>query len=277
MILNYLNQAKYTRTVSFTSGKGGVGKSTIAANLAYLFAQSGKKVLILDSDFGMANIDIILGVRAKGDISEIISGDKKLNEIILEVSKNLFLIPGGSGLAQLQNLNNFQRKIVLDSINDLNMSFDYLFVDTSSGISPNVLQMNSAAQEIAIILTPDPSSFTDAYGLLKSLKTNFKENNFSIICNMIKDESEGRFIFKKFEEVVNRFYHDINLNYLGSIPADLQLRKANLNQRLIVKQNSEALSTVAFHVIADRLNNQLTAPNLKSGLQFYFFQAMGTA
>lgn len=265
-----------TKSISITSGKGGVGKTTLVANLSLLLADQGKKILILDADFGMANVDIFFGVRPQGDISQVLRGEKKITEVMHEVSKNIFLIPGGSGLSELSHLTAFQRRLILDSLNEIPHRFDYLFVDTAPGISNNVLQMNSSAQDICVIITPDPSSFTDAYGLIKVLHQKHKESNFSVVCNMVKDESEGLYIFRKFEDVVHRFMN-VGLDYYGAIPLDVSLRKATHQQRLIVRQDPSAPSALAMKHVLFEIQNKLMTTHLKSGLQYYFEQVVGMA
>lgn len=154
-------QGRKTKVISISSGKGGVGKSTIVANTAFKLAQMGKKVLIFDGDMGMANIDIFFSVRPHGTIHDVITGEKTINEILIEVMPNIFLIPGGSGVSELQNLDHFSRRALVDKVSALPQDFDVMLIDTSPGLGENVLYFNSAADTKAVILTPDPSSLAD--------------------------------------------------------------------------------------------------------------------
>ncbi|HWU42724.1 MAG TPA: MinD/ParA family protein, partial [Bdellovibrio sp.] len=208
-----------TRTISITSGKGGVGKTTLVANLALSLAQRGKKVLILDGDLGMANVDILFGVKTNGNIHDIISGQREMKDILLEVSKDVFLVPGGSGVVEFNHMNHFERRAMVEAVSALPLGFDYLLIDTAPGIAENVLFLNSAAQTVSVVITPDPASFADAYALIKVLHRQYKVNRFSIICNQVRDEDEGLGLYKRFNDVVNKFLY-IGLDYWGSIPND---------------------------------------------------------
>jgi flagellar biosynthesis protein FlhG len=265
-----------TRTISITSGKGGVGKTTVVANLAVALAQKGKRVLILDGDFGMANVDILFGVKPTGNIYEIISGTKEMQDILLEVSKDVFLIPGGSGLVDFNNLNHFERRAMIQAVGSIPLGFDYLLIDTAPGIAENVLFLNSAAQTVSVVITPDPASFADAYGLIKVLHRNYKVNHFSIICNQVRDESEGLGLYKRFNDVVGKFLF-IGLDYWGSIPSDAVLKKANQNQRLILRQDSMAESARALKHLAKEIDNSARQIETKGGMQMFWDQVVGFA
>ncbi len=221
------------RTISITSGKGGVGKTTLVANLAFSMAHSGKRILILDGDLGMANVDIMFGVRPEKTLYDVLSGQTTLAEILLEVAPNIDLIPSGSGITELQNLAQVQRREILDQIGRMESKYDVFLIDTAPGIDSNVLYLNSAAQEIHVIITPDPASIADSYALIKVLHQQYRERKFHIICNQVKDESEGFSLFQRFSDVATRFLY-ISLDYQGSINFDLSLRPAPKAQKLIV-------------------------------------------
>lgn len=204
-----------TRTISVTSGKGGVGKTTLVANLALSLSQRGKKVLILDGDLGMANVDIMFGAKPQGNIHDILAGRKEMKDILLEVSKDVFLIPGGSGVVEFNNMNHFERRALVEAVSAIPNGYDYLLVDTAPGIAENVLFFNAAAQSVSVVITPDPSSFADAYALIKILNRQYKRTHFSIVCNQVRDEQEGLQIFQRFNDVVNRFLY-IGLDYWGN-------------------------------------------------------------
>lgn len=266
-----------TRTISITSGKGGVGKTTVVCNLALRLSQLGKKVLILDGDLGMANVDIFFGVKPTHSIRDVIYGNKEMKDILTEVSKDVFLIPGGSGLVDFNFMNNFERRAVLDSIGGLPHDFDYLLIDTAPGIAENVLFLNSAAKTVSVVITPDPASFTDAYSLIKVLNTFYKVNHFSIICNQVLNEEDGLKFYQRFNEVVNRFLI-VGLDYWGSIPLDPALRKANQNQRLIVRHDVAAESTKAFRQIAAQMDRvTLSHSEGSGGIQMFWEQVVGFA
>lgn len=265
-----------TRTLSITSGKGGVGKTTLVANLALSLAKQGERVLIFDGDLGMANVDIFFGVRPEGDLGDVLAGRKAIRDILIEVAPGVHLLPGGSGLPDFNGMNNFQRRSLLDSVSELSHQFTWMLIDTAPGIADNVLYLNSAADETAVILTPDPASFADAYALIKVLHQKHREHRFKIVCNMIKDEAEGFALFRRFYDVVAKFL-DVSLDYWGTIPMDTQLRRANQMQRLVLKQDPQSVSAIAIRAIAAQAQSQPQNARIKGGLQLFWNQVVGLA
>lgn len=265
-----------TRTISITSGKGGVGKTTLVANLALTLAQRGKKVLILDGDLGMANVDIVFGVRPHGNIHDILAGRKEMSDILMEVSKDVFLIPGGSGVVEFNHMNHFERRAMVEAVSALPLGFDYLLIDTAPGIAENVLFLNSAAQTVSVVITPDPSSFADAYALIKVLHKQYRVNHFSIVCNQVRDEAEGLGLYQRFNDVVTKFLY-IGLDYWGSIPNDVVLRKATQMQRLIVRHEPGAVSSKAIRQICSRIEQSAKQIETTGGMQMFWDQVVGSA
>lgn len=265
-----------TRTISITSGKGGVGKTTLVCNLAAALGASGSRVLILDGDLGMANVDIQFGVRTQLNIAHVLANQCDLSDVITPVAENVDLIPGGSGIYGLSHLEPLQKHILLDQVGRLNRNYDYMLIDTAPGIDDHVLYLNSAAQEIVVVVTPDPSSLTDAYALIKVLHQRHRENHFSIITNMVRDEAEGRHVFQKLSDVADRFLC-VSLNYRGSVPTDLTLRQYNRSQQLVVQMQSRCPSAVAIRQIAENLKDSQRFSELKGGIQFFWNQLSGVA
>ncbi len=268
--------AGQTKTVSVTSGKGGVGKSTLVANMALSLSQQGKKILILDGDLGMANIDIMYGIRTSGSVEQVLSGQRSLEDIMVEVSPNVTLIPGGSGVYGLQNTTTLQRKMLLDQVNSLDRHFDLMFIDTASGIDDNVLSLNSAAQEILVVLNPDPSSLTDAYALIKVMHKKFNETRFSVVSNLVTDEREGLQSFKRLSDVAQKFLN-VSLDYKGFIPADGDLRKATKSQQLVVRELPRSASSLAIKMLSEKLSGSDAFANPKGGMQFFWEQLVSAA
>ncbi len=265
-----------TKTVSITSGKGGVGKTTLVANMAYSLAVRGKRVLIFDGDLGMANVDIMFGTKAVGNILDVLHGQREISEVITPLAPNISLISGGSGVVELNRLNAFERRALMGAVAELEYQYDYLLIDTAPGISDNVLYLNAAAQVSTVIITPDPSSLADSYALIKVLNKEYKETKFSIICNQVRDEVEGISLFNRFSEVVNRFLY-IGLDYWGSIPADQLIKKSTQNQRLIMKHEPQSDSFRHLLSISQRLEKALASTDNKAGIQFFWEQVVGVA
>ncbi len=264
------------RTISFTSGKGGVGKTTLVCNVAAELGRQGKRVLILDGDLGMANVDILFGVRAQGNIGQVLNGQATIEEVITEVAPGVDLIPGGSGIYGLSRLEPLQKHVLLDQVSRLNRNYDYMLIDTAPGIDDHVLYLNSAAQEILVVVTPDPTSLTDAYALIKVLNQRHRENRFSVVTNMVKDEIEGRQVFHKLSDVANRFLC-VSLNYRGCIPADLILRQSVRSQQLVVQMQSRSPAATAIRALADNLRDSQRFSEIKGGIQFFWNQLSGVA
>jgi flagellar biosynthesis protein FlhG len=265
-----------TRVISITSGKGGVGKTTLVSNVALQLAKENRRVLILDGDLGMANVDIMFNVRAKKTIQDVITGECGIRDILVEVAPNVTLIPGGSGVFDLQALSVFEKQAMLHEVSGLGSEFDVMLVDTAPGIADNVLYLNSAAQEICVVVTPEPSSLADSYALIKVLNQRFRENRFSVICNQVKDEADGLRLFEKLDEVAHKFLY-VSLEYKASIPSDPNLRQATRAQQLVTRAFPDSVSSQAIRKLAQRFKGYEPAPECKGGLQFFWEQMVGVA
>jgi flagellar biosynthesis protein FlhG len=265
-----------TRTISITSGKGGVGKTTMVCNMAYELARKGKRVLILDGDMGMANVDIMFGQRARLNIQHVLDGQHSMQDIICNLNTNIDLISGGSGVYGLSRLEVLHKRMILDQVNALDASYDYLLIDTAPGIDDNVLYLNSAAQEIMVIVTPDPSSLTDSYALIKVLHQRQKENRFSIVANNVRDEADGRALFQKLSDVAEKFLC-VSLDYKGFVPTDLNLRQSIRSQQLVVQSQARCPAAVAIRGLVENMSAFETFSHNKGGMQFFWQQLSGVA
>lgn len=265
-----------TKTISITSGKGGVGKTTLVANMAMALANARDRVLIFDGDFGMANVDIFFGVRPQGNFMDVLSGKKAMSEILVEVAPGIHLLPGGSGLPEFSLMNNFQRRALLDAVAALSNDFAWMIVDTAPGITDNVLYLNSAADTTMVVLTPDPASFADAYALIKVMNQKHRTERFSVVCNQVRDENDGLGLFQRFAEATSRFL-DVGLDYAGAVPMDVALRRANLNQRLILRQEPGAPSAAAIRRICAQISREAGVTEARGGMQIFWQQVVGVA
>lgn len=267
------------KIISVTSGKGGVGKTSIVSNMAAVLARMGKKVLILDGDLGMSNVDIFFGVYPQRTLQDFIDG-VPLKECLTRVAQNIDLLAGGSGLQELCHINAFQRREILSHIAEINFMYDYLLIDTSPGLHDYVLHLNSVADECLVVLTPDPSSFTDAYALIKVQHQRYRMQKFSIVCNQVTDESAGAQLYLRFADVVQQFL-PVRIEYKKTVPLDTNLKLANQHQRLIVRQDAKAPSTQAITGLCHEMMSQNQTTSLVSeigrGLDVLFRPASGHA
>ena len=224
--LHNQNNQNNARVVTITSGKGGVGKSNLAVNLAVCLRKAGKRVIIFDADFGLANVEVMFGAIPQYNLSDFIYRGKSIREIITPGPMDIGFISGGSGIIGLNNLTREQILYIVNSIDTLNELADFILIDTGAGISDQVLEFVMASPEVLLVSTPEPSSLTDAYSLLKALyrNPNFVEDETTIhvVTNRVNSQDEGRAIYEKVNSVVSQFLHG-SLNYLGMIPQDAAL------------------------------------------------------
>ena len=262
------------RVITVTSGKGGVGKSNTSINLAIQFRKMGKKVIILDADFGLANIEIMFGAVPKHNLCDLIYQKKNIKEIITWGPTEVGFISGGSGIAGMSNLSREYLKYIVQNLVQLDAIADIIIVDTGAGISDAVLEFLVASGEILLVTTPEPTSITDSYSLLKALYRHprFDENmtKVKMIANRVSKESEGQVLFRKLNAVVER-YLKIPMVYLGSVPEDIQLSRAVMQQVPVSLQNPGAKSTAAYERIAEKLLGKEEAERQpKRGMAAFF-------
>lgn len=244
------------RVITVTSGKGGVGKSNTSINLAIQFRKMGKRVIILDADFGLANIEIMFGAVPKHNLCDLIYQGKSISEIITWGPMEVGFISGGSGIAGMSNLSRDYLSYIIQNLVQLDAIADIIIVDTGAGISDAVLEFLVASGEILLVTTPEPTSITDSYSLLKALYRHprFDEDatKVKMIANRVEKEEEGQILFSKLNAVVSR-YLKIPMTYLGSVPEDSQLSRAVMQQVPVSLQNPGAKSTMAYERMAQKL------------------------
>ena len=268
---------KAPRVIAVTSGKGGVGKTNIVGNLAIAFQRMGKKVLIFDADLGLANIDIIFGIHPKDNIDTVIRGEKKLSEIIVQGPEGVSIIPASSGIEEVANLTEGQKLNILGEFDNLNDQFDIMLIDTGAGISSNVVYFNLAAQERLVVVTPEPTSITDAYALLKVMFSRYGTKEFTILMNMVKDEKEAKSVFKNLSNVADKFLVGISLDYAGFIPGDDSLKKAVIKRQPVICAYPRADASQRINILADHLLNQVNSRPVDGNIKFFWKQLIDGA
>lgn len=264
-------QEHLTRVIAVTGGKGGVGKTNVSINLAIAAAKTGQRVLLLDADLGLANVDVLLGLKAKRNLEAVLKGECDLRDIILTGPEGVQVIPASSGTTSMVKLTEQEHAGLIAAFSELADSVDLLVIDTAAGISDSVVNFVRAAQEVVVVVCDEPSSITDAYALIKVLRTQYSVDGFRVLANQTRSDAEGRALFQRLVAVTDRFL-EVNLRYAGAIPYDEAVRKAVKKQEAVTDAFPESKVSKAFH----RLNCDLETwpkPEGPSGyLQFFVEQ-----
>ena len=250
------SQAPQARVLTITSGKGGVGKSNMAVNLAVQLSKLGKRVIIFDADIGLANVEVMFGVIPKYNLSDVLYKGMNMRDVITQGPMDIGFVSGGSGVMGLNNLTREQILSVVQRLSELDSMADIILIDTGAGISDSVMEFVVASPEVLLITTPDPSSLTDSYSLIKTLYRNpdfnYRETIINVIANRVNSAADGQAVFDKFSSVVSKFLN-WNVNYLGLVPQDANIDKAVRQQQVISLYDPQAPSAEAFAKIAESL------------------------
>ena len=259
------------RVLAVSSGKGGVGKTNIVANLSYALSKRGKKVLVVDADLGLNNIDILLGLASKKHIGHVLSGESNVEEIILQGPEGIHVLPAGDGLQELTQLEPEKKMVLMDELDRISRGYDFLIFDTGAGISPNVTFFCSAAHEIFLIATTEPTSLTDVYALMKILHNNHSQKYFRLLVNLVSSEREAQGVYQNLTAVTDRFLKDVSVEYLGYILHDPNVPKAIRQQKAFLEIYPFSKFSGCVNDLAEKISNE----NSKSteGNQPYFWRS----
>ncbi|MCF0129022.1 MAG: MinD/ParA family protein [Pseudobutyrivibrio sp.] len=267
------NNVENTLVFTITSGKGGVGKSNMAVNLAVWFTRMGKRVIILDADFGLANVEVMFGTLPKANLSDVIFEGKNIRDVITKGPMDIGFISGGSGIIGLNNLTKDQITFLVRNLSMLNDLADIIIIDTGAGVSDQVLEFVLASPEVILVTTPEPSSLTDSYSLMKALYRSpkfLRENTrVHLVANRVISESEGQAVYDKISSVVSKFLGG-EVEYLGFVPTDPMLERAVRNQKVVSLENPQAKSSKAFEQVASKLLRKDETGRLKWGISHIF-------
>ncbi len=252
-----------TRVIAVTSGKGGVGKTNVVANLAVSLSKVGKRVLILDADLSLGNLDVLLGLVPRHTLEDVLVGSHTLAEIMLQGPAGIHVLPASSGVPHLTSLTEAQQLMIQEQLADLSAEMDVLLIDTGAGISPNVTFFASSADETMVIISPEPTSLTDAYALIKVLARRYRERRFKVLVNKAKSPREASEVFGKLDVAVDRFLH-VAIELVGAIPDDDYVHMAVMQQKAVSDMFPDAPATQAFKRLAQQVT-QWPKPGIPKG------------
>ncbi|MDQ7003293.1 MAG: AAA family ATPase [Ghiorsea sp.] len=255
------------RVIAVCSGKGGVGKTFFSVHLAEYAAKQGQRVLLLDADLGLANVDVMLGISPKGSLLELIRGEKGLSDLIVPARAGFDVLPGGSGLYELTALNAEQQQVMMDEMRRVSSDYDLVLIDAAAGIGDNVLYFVSASESALVVLTPDPTSLTDAYALIKVLSRQRNMRRFMVAVNQA-EVFDAQVAFKRLLSVADR-YLDVHLDYVGNLPHSLDVREAVQGQKLLSEQDAPVMRQTLDILLTNILDRERDLSR-NGGLQFFW-------
>ena len=235
--------------IAVASGKGGVGKTNVSVNLAVSMAKAGRSVMLMDADLGLANVDVMLGLQPRGNLSHVISGKMRLDEILCEGPAGIQVVPAASGVGRMADLSAAEHAGLIRAFSDLDLACDVLVVDTAAGVSDGVISYLKAAHHVVVVVCDEPASITDAYALIKVLSRDHGLQRFQIVANMVSSSQHGKQLYSKLARVCDRFL-DVILYYMGSVPFDEKLRMAIQRQRSVVDMLPGSPSAQSFSRLA---------------------------
>lgn len=269
-----IRSARPVQVLAVTSGKGGVGKTNVSSNIAVALAQKKLRVLLLDADLGLANVDVLLGLQPEQTLADVIAGRADINATLLDGPCGLQIVPGASGEKSMMDLDAVERAAIIRAFEGLDYHPDILLIDTAAGISASVVEFVKAAHQVLVVVCDEPASITDAYAIIKVLSKDFGVRRFQIVTNMTRSAAEGRTLFQKIAKVADR-YLDVVLHHLGNVPYDAKLRRAVQEQRAIVDSNPDCWSGRAFRDMAERIRTwPAPSADASSGDLSFFFEKL---
>jgi flagellar biosynthesis protein FlhG len=266
--LRRMAKPRPVKVIAVASGKGGVGKTNVSVNLSMALSQSGKDVLLLDADLGLANVDVLLGLRTKYTLADVIDGSRTLEEIIVSGPEGLKIIPASSGVQNMAELSTMEHAGLIRAFSELSHSIDVLIIDTAAGISDNVVAFTRAAQEVIIVVCDEPTSITDAYALIKVLNKDHGVCRFRVISNMVQGIQEGRELFAKIMAVTDK-YLDVQLDFMGIVPFDEYLRKAVQRQKAVIEAYPRSKAALAFKSLSQKADKWPVQGNAGGHVAFF--------
>ncbi len=260
---------KPAKVLSITSGKGGVGKTHTTVNLGLALVRMGKRVLVLDADLGLANINVLLGFKPGATLDDLFAGRAALKDIIVKHPTGLDIIPASSGIQELTDLSADEQLSLVSAVDQIALDYDYMIVDTAAGIGDNVMYFNTAVEEILVIIDPEPTSITDAYAIIKVLASKYGVRQFSVVVNRTPLGKDGRETYAKLATATDRFLQ-VSLKYLGSVSDDEAVVEAVIQQKPFLELFPSSRASRDISRLAAKVAGDEGTRVPKGGMQFFF-------
>lgn len=261
--------ARGTQVIAVTSGKGGVGKTNVVANLGYALTRLNKRVLIVDADIGLANLDVILGFSPRYNLQHVLSGEKAISEVVIAGPGGMKILPASSGIQELSELTRAQKLCLLSELETLSQETDIILIDTSAGISSNVMYFNLAAHEILIVVSPEPTSITDAYAMMKVLCVKYEENHFKLLVNGVRSSEEGQEVYNHLSLVGQKFLN-LSIDYWGYILRDEHVVKAVRQQKALLELYPQAAASKCIYELAQKICEYQPNTSSRGAIRFFW-------
>jgi len=271
--LRKMQDPQPVKVIAVSGGKGGVGKTNVSLNTAISLAKLGKRVLVLDADLGLANVDVMLGLRVQRNLSHVLSGECELDDIIIEGPAGINIIPATSGTQSMVDLTPAEHAGLIRAFSDMQSQFDILIVDTAAGISDMVLSFCRASQDVLLVVCDEPTSITDCYALMKLLSRDHGLFKFKVVANMVRSAKEGQQLFSKLSKVTDRFL-DVALELVAVIPYDENIRKSVRKQQAIVEAYPDSPASKSFKLLAENLISWPVPQQASGHLEFFIEQLL---
>lgn len=263
-----MSKAHPVQVIAVTGGKGGVGKSNISVNLGIALAEKGKRVVLLDADLGLGNLDVLLGITARRTLQDVLAGECDLRDVLVNGPGGIRIVPASSGTQSMTQLSPMEHGGLINAFSELGDQIDVLIVDTAAGISESVVSFLRASQELLLVVCDEPTSITDAYALIKLMNRDYGTNRFRILANQVSGEQEGRVLFDKLTRVTERFL-DVALQYVGIVPYDEAVKKSVQRQKAVLEAYPRGKASVAIRALADQVENWPLPVAPRGHLEFF--------
>lgn len=271
-----MSLSRPVQVIAVTGGKGGVGKTNLSVNVSVALAEMQRRVILLDADLGLANVDVLLGIKSPHNLSDVLNGVCDLRDVLIDAPGGIKVVPASSGVQHMTQLNTQQHAALISAFSELDQQLDVLVIDTAAGISDTVVSFVTASHEVVVVVCDEPSSITDAYALIKLVSTEYNQTRFRVVANMTRTLSEGQNLFNKLQMVCDRFL-DVTLQYIGHIPFDENVRKAVQKQTPLLTYAPRCRASQAIRGIAEKMVDWPLPSGPRGHLEFFVERLLHSA